>query len=62
MSGSVLRCGGRCERVYGVSVGKCVGVWGEMRGDVRRGMGGVGKSKERCEGCEEVSILTLRYF
>ena len=35
------RCGsvkrrGRCGRVYGVSVGKCVGVWG-------RGLGGVGK-------------------
>ena len=26
--GGVKKCEERCERVYGVSVGKCVGVWG----------------------------------
>ena len=26
--GVVKKCGGRCGRVYGVSVGKCVGMWG----------------------------------
>ena len=26
----------KCERAYGVSVGKCVGVWGEIREDVGR--------------------------
>ena len=25
----MLRCLGRCDRVYGVNVGTCVGVWGE---------------------------------
>ena len=42
--GKVRRDGGEevWGRVYGVSVGKCVGVWG--------GMGGVGEGKKRCEG------------
>ena len=26
--GGVKKCGGRCGRPYGVSLGKCVGVWG----------------------------------
>ena len=57
-----LRCrerGERDRRVVG-SVEKCVGVWGEVRGDVERGVGGgVGRSVEdvgnnawgECRGC-----------
>ena len=42
-----------CEEVrgkYGVSVGKCVGLWGRWR----ERYGWFGEGKKRCGGCEEV--------
>ena len=45
----VRKIGGICGRLYGVRVGKCVGVWG--RGGER--YGGVGKVRRDGE-CEEV--------
>ena len=33
-----------------------------MRGDVGRGMGGVGESKGRCEGCGKVSEEVWRVW
>ena len=50
MWGSVLEGGGRCgEKCAGME--KCVGMWGEVRRDVRRGVGGgVGKCGEVCWG------------
>ena len=39
-AGGVKKCEGRYGRVYGVSVVKCVGVWG-------KGMEGLGGGKER---------------
>ena len=40
-------CGNRCERVYEVSVEKCVGVWKSVRGSVGRSVGG---GLEECAG------------
>ena len=37
--------------MYGVSVGKYVGAWGEVRKEVVKGMG---EGKRRCGGCKEV--------
>ena len=41
---------GRYGRVYGVSVGKGVGLWGRWG----RGMEGLGEGRKRYGGCEEV--------
>ena len=35
------------------SVGKCVGVWGKMRGDEERGLGGVGVPGEWVGGAKK---------
>ena len=51
----MLGCRGRSgelwEEMYGGDVGKCVGVWGEVRKDVWGGCGRVyGVSGEKCVG------------
>ena len=35
-------------------MGKCVGVWGEVRGDVRKGVGGGVEDAVECGGCGKV--------
>ena len=48
---------GDVERGVGIGEGKCVGVWGEVRADVERGvtggMGVEGRCGEVCWGCGE---------
>ena len=57
--GSVLGCGGGEERCRGMEkcrggggrgVGKCVGVWGEVRRDVGKGVGICGGGVKKCVG------------
>ena len=55
VGGGEGRCGERCKELLGGSVGKCVGVWGEVRRDVEKGVGNCvwvwGKMWVRVWGC-----------
>ena len=49
--GKCVRMWGRCGKVHGVSEGKYVGAWEEVKKEVGKGMG---EGKRRCGGCKEV--------